>query len=89
MEAQEYALNTRSTEAGVYYSLRDPSCRLSKGALGTAQHIAVECKLQAGIAYTENHNKVAGIVYRNICAVYGLEIPQSRWNIRYGWEHQT
>ncbi|KAF7655390.1 hypothetical protein LDENG_00056830 [Lucifuga dentata] len=33
----------------------------------------------AGTAYTERHNQVAGIVYRNICAEYGLEVPKSKW----------
>lgn len=27
----------------------------------------------------ESHNQVAGIVYRNICAEYGLETPRSKW----------
>ncbi|TWW69265.1 COP9 signalosome complex subunit 1 [Takifugu flavidus] len=33
----------------------------------------------AGKAYMERHNQVAGIVYRNICTEYGLEVPGSRW----------
>ncbi|KAF7641260.1 hypothetical protein LDENG_00287520 [Lucifuga dentata] len=33
----------------------------------------------AGTAYTERHNQVAGIVYRNICAKYGLEVLKSKW----------
>ena len=35
--------------------------------------------MQAGTAYTERHNQVAGIVYRNICSKYGLDPPKSRW----------
>ena len=27
----------------------------------------------------ECHNHVAGIIHRNICAKYGLEVPGSRW----------
>ena len=27
----------------------------------------------------ERHNQVAGIVYRNICTQYGLEVPKSQW----------
>ncbi|KAF7651925.1 hypothetical protein LDENG_00103690, partial [Lucifuga dentata] len=27
----------------------------------------------------ERHNQVAGIVYRNVCAEYGLEVPKSKW----------
>lgn len=27
----------------------------------------------------ERHNQVAGIVGRNICAEYGLEVPRSKW----------
>ena len=30
-------------------------------------------------AYYELHNQVAGIVYRNVCAEYGLEVPGSKW----------
>uniref|UniRef100_A0A087YQ23 Uncharacterized protein n=1 Tax=Poecilia formosa TaxID=48698 RepID=A0A087YQ23_POEFO len=33
----------------------------------------------AGKAYMERHNQVVGIVYRNICAEYGLEAPRSKW----------
>ena len=35
--------------------------------------------MQAGTAYTERHNQVAGIVYRNIFSEYGLDPPKSRW----------
>uniref|UniRef100_A0A3Q0T2E5 Aminopeptidase n=1 Tax=Amphilophus citrinellus TaxID=61819 RepID=A0A3Q0T2E5_AMPCI len=35
--------------------------------------------MQAGTAYTERHNQMAGIVYRNICATYGLGLPKSQW----------
>ena len=58
---------------------QDPRRRLSKEASQTVQHIVAGCKMQAGIAYIERHNQVAGIVYRNICAVYGLEVPKSKW----------
>lgn len=36
---------------------------------------------QAGTAYTERHNQVTGILYRNIFAAYGLEIPMSQWDM--------
>lgn len=29
--------------------------------------------------YTERHNVVAGIVYKNICAAYGLEVSSFQW----------
>ena len=35
----------------------------------------------AGSAYMERHNQVAGIVYRNICNQYGIEVPKSQWAI--------
>lgn len=38
-----------------------------------------KCKMQAGTTYTDKHNWVAGIVYRNICVEYGLELPKSQW----------
>ena len=35
--------------------------------------------MQAGTAYMEHHNQMARIVYRTICAEYGLEDPKSKW----------
>ncbi|KAF7665893.1 hypothetical protein LDENG_00129980 [Lucifuga dentata] len=76
MAAQEQALSTRSIEAEVYHSRQDPLCR---DAPETVQHIIAGCKMLAGTAYTERHNQAAGIVYRIICAEYGLEVPKSKW----------
>ncbi|KAF7655094.1 hypothetical protein LDENG_00060930, partial [Lucifuga dentata] len=45
----------------------------------TVQHLVSGCKMLAGTAYTEKHNQVAGIVYRNVCAEYRLEVPKSKW----------
>lgn len=36
------------------------------------------CKMLAGRPYIQQHNQVAGIVYWNICAEYGLEVPRSK-----------
>ncbi|TWW69428.1 ATP-dependent Clp protease proteolytic subunit, mitochondrial [Takifugu flavidus] len=79
MAAQEQALSTRATEARVYHTRQDPRCRLCGDAPETVQHITAGCKMLAGKAYMERHNQVAGIVYRNICTEYGLEVPGSRW----------
>uniref|UniRef100_A0A8C4WGB1 Reverse transcriptase domain-containing protein n=1 Tax=Gopherus evgoodei TaxID=1825980 RepID=A0A8C4WGB1_9SAUR len=79
--AQEQALSTRSIEAGFYHTGEDPRCRLCREASETVQHIVAGCKMQAGTAYTERHNQVAGIVYRNICTAYGLDPPKTRWEI--------
>ena len=79
MAAQEQALSTRSIEVGIYHTRQDPRCRLCKDAPETVQHIIAGCKMQAGTAYMERHNQVAGIVYRNICTEYGLEVPRSEW----------
>lgn len=46
--------------------------------LRQGQHIIAGCKIQADKAYIDCHNQVAGIVYRNIYAKYGLEVPQSK-----------
>ena len=81
MAAQEQALTTRAIEARVYQSRSDPRCRLCKDAPETVQHIVAGCKMLAGSAYMERHNQVAGIVYRNICTQYGLEVPKSQWAI--------
>ena len=78
LAAQEQALGTRSIEAGVYHTRQDPRCRLCKEASETVQHIVAGCKMQAETAYTERHNQVAVIVYRNICSEYGLDPPKSR-----------
>jgi len=75
----EQALSTRVIEAWVYHIRQDPRCRLCKEASETVQPIVVGCKMQAGMAYMERYNQVAGIVYRNICADYGLEVPKSKW----------
>lgn len=79
LAAQEQALGTRAIEAQIYHTRQDPRCRLCKEAPETVQHITAGCKMLAGKAYMERHNQVAGIVYRNICAEYGLETPGSRW----------
>ncbi|TWW71259.1 hypothetical protein D4764_17G0007420 [Takifugu flavidus] len=79
MAAQERALSTRAIEARVYHTRQDPRCRLGGDAPETVQHITAGCKMLAGKAYMERHNQVAGIVYRNICTEYGLEVPGSRW----------
>ena len=42
------------------------------------QHIVVGRKMQAGTAYMERHNHMAGIVCRNICAEYRLEVSESK-----------
>lgn len=36
---------------------------------------SVRCKLQAGTTYTEQHNQVIGIMYRNIWNIYGPDVP--------------
>ncbi|TWW73493.1 hypothetical protein D4764_15G0008870 [Takifugu flavidus] len=79
MAPQEQALSTKAIEARVYHTTEDPGCRLCGDAPETVQHITAGCKMFAGKAYMERHNQVAGIVYRNICTEYGLEVPGSRW----------
>ncbi|XP_051914448.1 uncharacterized protein LOC127596235 [Hippocampus zosterae] len=79
LAAQEQALSTRAIEAQIYHTRQDPRCRLCKEAPETIQHITAGCKMLAGKAYMERHNQVAGIVYRNNCAEYGLETPRSKW----------
>jgi len=37
--------------------------------------------MQAGTTYMQHHNQVAVIVYRSICAKYGLEVSKSKWKI--------
>lgn len=32
-------------------------------------------------AYIKRHNQVAGLIYRNICADYGLEVARSKWEM--------
>lgn len=66
--AQEWALSARSREVEVYHSRGDPRCRLCKDDPGTVQHLDAECKMLAGTANAEKHNKVTGMVYRSISA---------------------
>lgn len=55
-------------------SRQDPSFRLCKVALESICNIVAGCKVQARTMYTERHNQVAGIVYRNIWALCGLKV---------------
>lgn len=83
MAAQKQALSTISIEAGVYHIKQDPKCRLCSEASEKIQHAGPRYKTQAGTEYTEQHNQVAGVVYRNICKVYGLD-PDGRFH-RKSW----
>lgn len=38
------------------------------------------CEIQAGPGISERHHRVAGIVYRNICAEFRLDLPRSQWD---------
>ncbi|KAK7877546.1 hypothetical protein WMY93_031734 [Mugilogobius chulae] len=69
LAAQEQALSTRTIEAQIYHTRQDPRCRLCKEAPEMVQHITAGCKM------LERNNQVAVIVYRNICAEYGLDAP--------------
>ena len=80
MAAQEQAVSTRSIEAGVYHTRQDSRCKLCRDALETIQHITAGCKMLAGRAYMERHNQLAGIVYGNFCAKYGLAVQRSKWD---------
>lgn len=37
--------------------------------------------MQAGITYTESHNQIVGIIYRNIYSIYGFDHPKTKWKI--------
>ena len=64
----------------IYHTRQDPRCRLYKQcAPETVQHITASCKMQAGKADMEHHNQLTGIMHKNICIKYGLEVPGSRW----------
>ena len=45
------------------------------------QHIISGCKQLAGTAYTERHNQVANMIYREICEFYNLETTKNWWEI--------
>ena len=81
MAAQKQALTTRQIEAQIYKTRQDGRCRLCKGSPETIQHIVSGCSQLAGTAYVERHNQVAGIVYRAICAQYGLRQPVNWWEV--------
>lgn len=38
--------------------------------------------MQARTAYTERNNQEVGIVSRNLCAAYRVEVPKSHWCLR-------
>lgn len=79
LAAQEQALKTRAIEAKIYKTRQDPKCRLCNEQDETIQHIISGCKQLAGTAYTERHNQVANIIYRQICETYDLETPKNWW----------
>ena len=81
MAAQEQALKTRAIEAKIHHTRQDPTCRLCHQHDETIQHLTSGCVKLAGTAYTERHNQVALIIYRNICDVYDLETPKNWWEI--------
>lgn len=56
---------------------KDRSKRLFSEYPETVQHIR-----GMTMAYMERHNQVAGIVDRNICAEYGLEVSRSKWKTK-------
>ncbi|XP_078791071.1 uncharacterized protein LOC111949134 [Oryzias latipes] len=93
LAAQEQALSTRAIEAQIYHTRQDPRCRLCKEVPETIQHITAGCKMLAGKAYMERHNQVAGIIYMNMCAKYGHEIPlvveNERAKILWDFQIQT
>ena len=78
MAAQEQSLKTRSMVARVHHTRQEPRWRLCKDALETVWHIAAECNMQAVKVYFECHNQLTSILHRDICAEYGLEVPESK-----------
>ncbi|KAI3361747.1 hypothetical protein L3Q82_001956 [Scortum barcoo] len=82
-ERQHRGTNHGSTRAGSEHksdrSRGLPRQARSKVQAETIQHITAGCKMLAGKAYMEHHYQVAGIVYRNICTEFGLEVPRSKW----------
>lgn len=72
MAAQEQAVSTSLIEGGVYHTTQDPKCRLCKDAPETVQLVTVGCEIQAGTAYRERYNQVAGTVFRGTEVVGAL-----------------
>ena len=81
LAAQEQVLPTRQRQTQIYKTRTDSRCRLCKDQPETIQHIISGCRLLAGTAYTERHNHVAGVVYRGLCAEYGLSQPKNWWEV--------
>ena len=79
MPAQEQTLNTRAVIHEMYHTVQDPRCRLYKQHKETVAHITSGCSKLAGTEYTERHNNMASIVYRAICAEFGLEHSKDWW----------
>ncbi|XP_067945436.1 uncharacterized protein [Watersipora subatra] len=79
MAAQEQVLPTRQLQTKIYHKRTYFRCRLCKDAPETIQHIISGCKQLAENAYTERHNRVAGVVYRGLCDEHVLNKPQHWW----------
>lgn len=81
---------TRSIEAGVLNSRQDPRSRLCKDTPETIHsHRTIGSKMLTGRAYREHQNQVAGIVCRNICVKYGLEVPKFKLVLPLGLLRMT
>ena len=62
MAAQEQAFNTRAVAHEIYYTEKNPRCRLCKQQSETVAHLTSGFSKLAGTEYTERHNNVASIV---------------------------
>ena len=79
MAAQEQAFNTKAVVNDIYHTVQDPKFRLCKQHAETIAHITSGCNKLTGIEYTERHNHVASIAYRDICSEYNLEHSKNWW----------
>lgn len=47
----------------------------------TVQHTAAGCKIPTGTIYTEKHNQITGIIYRNIFSTYDLDSSKIGYDV--------
>ena len=73
MPAQEQVFNTKAVVNDINHTVQDTKFSLCKQYVETVANITNGCTKLAGIEYTERHNNVASIIYRDICAEYDLE----------------
>ena len=81
--AQDQALRTNAIKAKIDKVTEDSKCRSCKEKDETIDHLISSCSKIAQTDYKVRHNKVASMLYWNLCKKYHLSASE-KW-----WEHNV